>query len=100
AKIEAGRATLDIQSFDVVRTVQDNIDMMRARCREKGIELILKTSPTVPRFIRSDPGRFRQVLINLLGNAVKFTERGSVTVRLNAANAMLILEVEDTGIGI
>ncbi len=111
AKIEAGRATLDKRSFDVINLLRDNIDMMRARAADRGLELFLKSSPMVPRFVRSDAGKLRQVLINLMGNAVKFTERGSVTVRLDvkrmateprddSRDILLILEVEDTGIGI
>ena len=106
AKIEAGRMTLDKRSFDVVKLVRDNMDMMRARAADKGLELVLESSAAVPRFIRSDPGKFCQVLINLMGNAVKFTERGRVTVRLAARPinggqpTVLTLEVEDTGIGI
>lgn len=111
AKIEAGRMLLDERRIDVIQLVRDTIDMMRARAADKGLELILDSSPMVPRFIRSDAGKLRQVLINLLGNALKFTERGSVAVRLDvqrmdtttihdSRRAVLILEVEDTGVGI
>jgi signal transduction histidine kinase/ligand-binding sensor domain-containing protein/CheY-like chemotaxis protein len=106
AKIEAGRATLEKRNFDVVSLVRESVNMMRVRAEDKGLELRLQSSAAVPRFIRSDVGKFRQVLINLMGNAVKFTERGRVTVRLDAAptngsqSAVLILEVEDTGLGI
>jgi signal transduction histidine kinase/ligand-binding sensor domain-containing protein/CheY-like chemotaxis protein len=106
AKIEAGRVTLDRESFDVSYLVQDNVDMMRARAADKGLELFLDSSPMVPRFVRSDAGKLRQVFVNLIGNAVKYTERGSVTVRLDAKpmddsrGSLLILEVKDTGIGI
>ena len=111
AKIEAGRMTLDEQGFDVVGLVSDNIDMMRAHAGNKGLDLFFESSPSIPRFVCADAGKLRQVLINLLGNAVKFTERGSVTVRLDVSRmdvrtiddlrrTLLILEVEDTGIGI
>ncbi len=106
AKIEAGRITLNQVSFDLGDLVSNCIVMMRVRASEKGLQLFLQTNPDVPRFVRCDAGRLRQVLINLIGNAVKFTERGSVTVRVNAGpvdssgNILLILEVEDTGIGI
>jgi signal transduction histidine kinase/ligand-binding sensor domain-containing protein/CheY-like chemotaxis protein len=104
AKIEAGRITLDHAAFNLSDLVQDNVDMLRARARDKGLELFLQTSPLVPRVVRSDAGKLRQVLVNLIGNALKYTERGSVTVRLDAKpindRILLILEVEDTGIGI
>ena len=84
AKIEAGRITLNHASFDLGDLVRDCIVMMRVRASDKGLELFLHSDPMVPRFVRSDAGKLRQVLVNLIGNAVKFTERGSVTVRLNA----------------
>ncbi len=111
AKIEAGRMTLEERGFDVGSLVSDTIDMMRAHAGNKGLDIFFESSPSIPRFVRADAGKLRQVLINLLGNAVKFTERGSVTVRLDASTmdvrtiddlrrTLLILEVEDTGIGI
>jgi CheY-like chemotaxis protein len=111
AKIEAGRMTLDKQRVDLIHLVHDTLDMMRPRAADKGLELILESSPAVPQFIRSDAGKLRQMLTNLLGNAIKFTERGNVTVRLDVKSmdvtpingsqgTVLVLEVEDTGIGI
>ncbi len=106
AKIEAGRVTLSHTSFDLGDLVRDCIVMMRVRASDKGLELISHSDPDVPRFVRSDAGKLRQVLVNLIGNAVKFTERGSVAVRLSAQRVdagrdiRLVLEVEDTGIGI
>ena len=106
AKIEAGRVTLNLAPFDLHALVSACVVMMRVRAFEKGLALFLQIDPGVPLFVRSDAGRLRQVLINLIGNAVKFTERGSVTVRVDAGpadssgNILLILEVEDTGIGI
>ena len=106
AKIEAGGIVLNQTLFDLGDLVRDCIAMMRVRASGKSLELFLHSDPVVPRFIRSDAGKLRQVLVNLIGNAVKFTVRGSVTVRLNARRAdaspdmRLILEVEDTGIGI
>lgn len=110
AKIEAGRITLDHASFNLGDLVRNNVDMLRARAHDKGLELFLHTSPMVPRVVRSDAGKLRQVLVNLIGNALKYTERGCVTVRLTAEaiddakpiddRILLVVEVEDTGIGI
>ena len=106
AKIEAGRVTLDRVSFQVSDLVSDIVSMMRERASDKGLELFLNSSPRVPRLVCSDAGKLRQVLVNLIGNAVKYTDRGRVTVRVDSKpmddspGILLIFEVEDTGIGI
>jgi len=106
AKIEAGRVVLEVAPCDLKMLVHDVTDMMRARAAEKCLELTLVESVGYPRHILTDAAKLREVLINLLGNAVKFTERGSVTLRLDSKPAatgervLLRLEVEDTGIGI
>jgi signal transduction histidine kinase len=94
AKIEAGRVALDHVSFDLNDLVRDAVGMMRARAYDKGLELFLNISPMVPRFICSDAGKLRQVLVNLIGNAVKYTERGRVTVRLDDSTQ------QGTGLGL
>src|SRR5208282_5349423 len=81
AKIEAGRVTLDHGSFPLRDLVHDILGMMRERAGDKGLELVLNVSPMVPQFVRSDPGKLRQVLVNLISNAVKYTDRGCVSVR-------------------
>jgi CheY-like chemotaxis protein/anti-sigma regulatory factor (Ser/Thr protein kinase) len=83
--------------------VRDVTDMMDVRAREKGLRLLVDQSSQFPRYIVGDEARLRQVLINLVGNAIKFTEQGGVTVRLGTKNnaiAHLLLEVEDSGPGI
>jgi signal transduction histidine kinase/CheY-like chemotaxis protein/streptogramin lyase len=106
ARIEAGRGTAEIAPCDLKRLVRDVIDMMRVRALEKNLELRVVESPAFPRFVETDAPKVRQMLINLLGNAIKYTERGSVTLRLSAqsgadaARMLLNFEVEDTGIGI
>jgi CheY-like chemotaxis protein len=86
--------------------MRDIIELMSARASEKGLELFLTSTLAVPRFVSTDAGKLRQVLVNLIGNAIKYTERGSVTVRLDAIEmdnqqrVPLIIEVGDTGIGI
>jgi PAS domain S-box-containing protein len=103
SKIEAGRVQLNNEPFNVGSMVRDVMDMMEIRAREKGLRLILDQSSQFPSYIKADESRLRQILINLVGNAVKFTEQGGVTVRLGLVNQTenrLLIEVEDTGPGI
>ncbi|MDD2758956.1 MAG: PAS domain S-box protein [Methylomonas sp.] len=103
AKIESGRLQLEISAFDLEALVDDVAQMMRVRAQEKNLQLILDRSADFPRYIRSDEARIRQILINLINNAVKFTLEGSVTIRLSAsknARYHLLIEIEDTGPGI
>ena len=104
AKIEAGRLQLEIAPFDLGAMVQDVTEMMHVRATEKSLQLLIDQSSEFPRYIVGDEARLRQVLINLVGNALKFTQHGGVTIRLgtkkNHANAHLLIEVEDTGPGI
>ncbi|HTY99743.1 MAG TPA: MASE3 domain-containing protein [Rhodocyclaceae bacterium] len=103
AKIEAGRQKLEIAAFDLGAMVRDVADMMRLRATEKGLQLVLDQSSEFPRHIRGDEARLRQILVNLVGNAVKFTREGGVTIRLGVkqnARRHLLIEVEDTGPGI
>ncbi len=103
AKIEAGRLQLQIAPFDLGGMVQDVTEMMRVRAGEKGLQLKLDQTSEFPRYIKGDEARLRQSLINLVGNAVKFTEQGGVTIRLGVRQnhqQHLLIEVEDTGPGI
>jgi PAS domain S-box-containing protein len=103
AKIEAGKTQLNISSFDLGTLVRDVTDMMELRARAKGLQLLIDQSSQFPRYINGDEARLRQILINLLGNAVKFTQQGGVTLRLGTkqnAHAHLIIEVEDSGPGL
>ena len=106
AKVESGRTELHLEPCDVKRLVAEIIDMMRVRAREKDLALRLVEPQDFPQAVRTDPGKLRQVLINLVSNAIKFTERGSVTLQLDSRSAgdgqrlLLTFEVEDTGIGI
>ena len=105
AKVEAGRTKLEATPCDLGRLIQDVTDMVGPRAVQKGLELQVER-PQRPLFVRTDPSRLRQVLINLLNNAVKFTDRGAVTLRMKATPAigtgevLLAFEVEDTGEGI
>jgi CheY-like chemotaxis protein len=104
SKIESGRIELRTHTFDLVRTVQGLKEMFEIRARQKGLALVVESAPELPQYINADEGKLRQVLINLLGNAIKFTYTGSVTLQVNAApdgqNYRLRFSVRDTGIGI
>ncbi len=103
AKIETGRIHLEEIPFDLGGMVRDVANLLSIRAKEKGLRLLIDHSSPFPRFISADEGRLRQILINLLGNAIKFTLQGGVTLRLGSKqNAIthLLIEVEDTGPGI
>ena len=107
SKIEAGKLELDPIPFLVRDTVTDTLRSLALRAHDKGLELACRIAPDVPRSVVGDPGRLRQVLVNLIGNALKFTERGEVIVgvELDApgpgpTSVRLRFSVADTGIGI
>jgi PAS domain S-box-containing protein len=103
AKIEAGKLQLEIAPFDLGNMVRDVVDMMQLRAQEKGLQLLLDQTSEFPRYIRGDEARLRQILVNLVGNAIKFTAQGGVTIRLGTkqnARQHLLIEVEDSGSGI
>ena len=105
AKIEAGRMVMTSVSFDLRHLVNEVVEMMRPRADEKNLKLSLQVAAKVPEFVRSDAAKLRQVLTNLVANAVKYTLQGSVAVSLEAKSGeapnafRVILEVADTGIG-
>jgi len=106
AKIEAGRTKIDYSNFDLVKMILDIKDLMRLRAEEKGLELIVDLSEQLQCFIKTDETKLRQIIINLVGNAVKFTKSGFVKISFNIKAAdrpeavFLIITVEDTGVGI
>jgi two-component system, sensor histidine kinase and response regulator len=105
SKVEAGRLDLEELDFDVVHLVEEVADLVAEPAREKDLELLAYCSPEVPVALRGDPARLRQVLLNLVGNAVKFTPSGEVVLRAqlesrSATGAVVRFEVSDTGIGI
>jgi PAS domain S-box-containing protein len=101
SKIEAGKMTLECVACDPAQVIGDVIELMRPRATEKRIALRLENDSPLPRCISGDPLRLRQVLTNLIGNAIKFTEAGEVTVHVScdAPSSTLHVEVRDTGIG-
>jgi two-component system sensor histidine kinase/response regulator len=120
SKIEAGRATFEPTSFDLYRTLAYLESILRERAGNKGLELVIERSEDVPRYIRTDERKLRQVLLNLLGNAIKFTQTGKVILRVlvndhkpaissqdspdsqapQSESYYLRFEVQDTGVGI
>jgi two-component system sensor histidine kinase/response regulator len=105
SKIEAGRMEFETIDFDVREAVEEVAELLADRAHDKGLELATSIDPEVPATMRGDPGRFRQVLLNLLGNAVKFTDHGEVVMHVqadgvDADTAELRVEIRDTGIGI
>jgi len=106
ARIESGSIANDPTSCDLVQMMQDINDLMRLRIEEKGLQLAIDQSARFPRFVQVDEAKLRQVLLNLIGNAVKYTEHGTLTLRLDiaadskSATDMLMFDVRDTGPGI
>jgi signal transduction histidine kinase len=105
SKIEAGKLMLEPLPFDLPRAVEEAGELVAAAAEEKGLDLILSIAPDVPPQVIGDVGRLRQVLLNLVGNAIKFTPRGHVFVKVECEawmeqDAQVRFSVEDTGIGI
>ncbi|MFD2057117.1 response regulator [Mesorhizobium calcicola] len=104
SKINAGQLTLDPAPFRLSEAVEDVATLVSARVAEKNLELIVRVDPRLPAYVVGDAGRFRQIVTNLLGNAVKFTEKGHVLIDVGGEIVndvvQLKVRVEDTGIGI
>lgn len=105
SKIEAGKLTMETLDFDLRTTLEDITGLLAFRANEKGIELAALVDANVPPALRGDPGRLRQILTNLAGNALKFTERGEVTIHValeseTERTATVRFTVRDTGVGI
>lgn len=105
SKIEAGKLELETLDFDLRQCLEDIQDILAFKAHEKGLELTSYVAPGVPALLRGDPGRLRQVLVNLMTNAIKFTPAGEVTVRVEPmaesdGRCKLRFAVSDTGIGV
>ena len=105
SKIEARKLDLDSIEFDLRDTLEDTLKMLALRAQQKGLELACHIRPDVPDALVGDPGRLRQIVLNLVGNAIKFTDRGEVVLRAEAQASSeneveLLFAVTDTGIGI
>lgn len=105
SKIEAGKLTLSSIDFNLFALINDITDLFSLKVQENGVEFLVNIDPALPRFVNGDPVRIRQILINLVGNAVKFTENGYVLINVhgtpeNENSIRLYFEVKDSGIGI
>jgi signal transduction histidine kinase/DNA-binding response OmpR family regulator len=105
SKIEAGKLDLETIDFDLRTTLEDIGDMLAFKAQDKGLEYVCMIHHDVPSLLCGDPGRFRQIIVNLAGNAIKFTDKGEVIVRAlleneDATRATIRFRVSDTGIGI
>ncbi|MFP4151737.1 MAG: response regulator, partial [Alkalispirochaeta sp.] len=104
SKIEAGRLQLEQIPFEPVTMIEEAVDMVSLQAHRKGIEVVLLTDETLPRIARGDPNRIRQVIVNLVNNAIKFTEEGYIRVsaerRIQRGIPHMLVQVKDTGIGI
>jgi PAS domain S-box-containing protein len=105
SKIEARKLTLETLDFDLRSTIEDTTEMLSLKVFAKGLELVSVMESEVPSLLRGDPGRLRQILVNLLSNAMKFTEHGEIALRVgleteDERTATVLFTVTDTGIGI
>jgi signal transduction histidine kinase/PleD family two-component response regulator len=105
SKIEAGRLALEFMDFDLIEHLELAIDLNADVAAHKGLELVMNIDPGVPRIVRGDPVRLRQIVLNLLGNAIKFTHQGEVVLSVapgeeQPEGVVLRFEIADTGIGI
>ena len=103
SKIEAGKVTLNVGVFDLHHLLDDLVDMFSLKAEEKGLQILLDCSPQVPKFVSADEVKLKQVLLNLLSNALKFTNQGCITIKASCINEKrnrIHFEIEDTGLGI
>ena len=104
SKIESGKLEIQSSEFNIIDIVEDVIDLLIPAAYEKNLELFYHIDKNTPYIINSDPGRVRQILINLIGNAIKFTEKGSVSLHIGSSqesntSTQIVFSVVDTGIG-
>jgi CheY-like chemotaxis protein len=100
SKIEAGKLEIENTSVHLSTVLENVIQILRYKAEEKGLILSYTIAKSVPTLVMRDPTRLNQILVNLIGNAIKFTEKGTVAVSLKVENEQLLFEVKDTGIGI
>ena len=105
SKIEAGKIDLEEVDFDLCETIENSLKALALRADEKGLELLCEVSQSLPEMLNGDPGRLRQILLNLIGNALKFTSEGEVSLQvkrdlIEGQSSVLHFTVSDTGVGI
>jgi PAS domain S-box-containing protein len=105
SKIEAGRLDLETIDFDLRTSIEETLEMFAEPSRHKNVELISAIAPSIPRWVAGDPSRLRQIITNLVGNALKFTQQGEVVLRAqlieqDERTLMLKIAVTDTGVGV
>jgi len=105
SKIEAGRMTLESVDFDLYNVVEELCSMVQGEAQRKGLDVVFNIKPDVPRYIKGDITRLKQVILNLLSNGIKFTDEGSLGIRValhekNGEQVLLRFDLTDTGIGI
>ncbi len=105
SKIEAGKLELEILDFDLCTAIEDTVDILALRASDKKLDLFCHIDADVPLYLKGDPGRLRQIIINLAGNSIKFTDHGEVVIRASLQSeqdqfATVLFEIQDTGIGI
>jgi PAS domain S-box-containing protein len=105
SKIEAGKLDLEVLDFDLREAMEEMVELPAMQAHQKGLEFIYQIQPEIPSLLRGDPGRLRQIITNLCGNAVKFTKAGEVIIRITAVEETetrikLRFAVQDTGLGI
>ena len=105
SKIESGKMDLENEPFDLIQCIEESAELLSTTAHEKGLELIIDIDSTTPRYIRGDVTRVRQVIANILSNALKFTHEGEVSMQVapvsrSDKNVSLKFEVSDTGVGI
>ncbi len=99
SRIEAGRLNIELLQVSLPELIDQTVDVVREKARAKNLDLVVNLSPDLPAVCISDPLRLGQVLLNLISNAVKFTETGSVALNVSLVEGMLVFSVRDTGIG-
>ena len=99
SKIEAGEMTMELIWVEPLKLLDETVELLRVQADSKGVELIVCHAPDIPEQLLSDPTRLRQIWLNLIGNALKFTERGTVSISQSVASGKVQCVVQDTGIG-
>ncbi len=103
SRLEAGKLDVTLTNYDLRHCIESSVDLLRPKAHEKGISITVNYATGLVERVLGDDGRVRQILVNLIGNAIKFTAQGGVTINVGADNAdpyRLLIEIEDTGIGI